>query len=332
MNGESMLAAWFQDGQASLVERPRPQAAPGLALVKVRLAGVCNTDLELLRGYYGFTGVPGHEFVGQVVEAPGQPGLLGQRVVADINWGCGRCHDCLGGDPRHCPERAALGIKHWDGAFAQYLLAPLANLHPVPEGLDDRQAVFAEPLAAALQVAQQVHITAGQRVAVLGDGKLGLLTALALRPYSPGLLLIGRHAGKLAHAQAQGLATLCLEPGQEEPPSGCRAAFDLVVEATGQPQGLEQALALTRARGTVVAKTTSHLPSQLNLARVVVDEIRIQGSRCGQVGQALKHLEAGWLKVEPLIEAVYPLAQLGEAMARAGARGALKVLLAMEQE
>jgi threonine dehydrogenase-like Zn-dependent dehydrogenase len=321
-----MLSAWFEDGWASLVERPRPRPQAGQALVRVTMAGICNTDLELLAGYYGFTGVPGHEFVGVVEQAPGFPELEGMRVTADINVGCGHCPRCQGGDPRHCLQRRVIGIKHWEGALAQYVLAPVVNLHEVPDGMPQRQAVFAEPLAAALEVGQQVPIDAGTRLAVLGDGKLGLLIALGLRPRNPGLLLLGRHRRKLDIAQAQGVSTLALDPEGTWPPPDLEP-FDLVVEATGHPQGPALALDLLRPQGTLVLKTTSHLPTSINLARVVVDEIAILGSRCGNIALALEDLDQGRLDVRPLIEKIYPFQELLPALEHARRRGALKVLL-----
>lgn len=321
-----MLSAWFQDGRASLVERPMPRPQPGQALLKVRLAGLCNTDLELLAGYYGFVGVPGHEFVAVVEEAPGHDYLEGLRVVADINVGCGQCPRCRLGDPRHCPQRRVIGIKHWDGALAQYLLAPVGSLRQVPDGLPSPLAVFAEPLAAALEVGRQVPLEPDMRLAVLGDGKLGLLIALGLRRQVPGLVLMGHHPAKLALAQAQGVATLVVHPRGAWPPPG-QEPFDLVVEATGHPQGPALALDLLRPQGTLVLKTTSHLPSTLNLARVVVDEIAILGSRCGDLDLALDYLASARLDVRPLIEATYPFAQLAQALEHARRPGALKVLL-----
>ncbi|MBI5520994.1 MAG: alcohol dehydrogenase catalytic domain-containing protein [Desulfarculus sp.] len=321
-----MLSAWFEDGRASLVERPAPRPQPGQALLKVRLAGICNTDLELLAGYYGFVGVPGHEFVAVVQEAPGHDYLEGLRVVADINVGCGQCPRCRLGDPRHCPQRRVIGIKHWDGALAQYLLAPVSSLHGVPDGLPSPAAVFAEPLAAALEVGRQVPLDPEMRVAVLGDGKLGLLAALGLRHQVPGLLLMGHHPAKLAIAQAQGVATLLVERGGIWPPPG-QGPFDLVVEATGHPQGPALALDLLRPQGTLVLKTTSHLPTNINLARVVVDEIAILGSRCGDLALALDYLAQGRLDVRPLIAQTYPFAELTTALEHARRPGALKILL-----
>jgi threonine dehydrogenase-like Zn-dependent dehydrogenase len=322
-----MLAAYIDNRNLSLVELPVPVPGPGQALLRPVLAGICNTDLELLAGYYGFRGVPGHEFVAVVEEAPERPDLLGQRVVADINAGCGTCARCLGGDPRHCPGRRTIGIRDWDGALAQRLLAPTVNLRPVPVGLADELAVFAEPLAAALEIGQQVHIRAGMRVLVLGDGKLGLLAALGLRHLAPGLTLAGRHEGKLAIAGAQGVATRLVPAGGEGDLPASLGRFDLVVEATGRPQGLDLALNMVRPEGVVVAKTTSHLPTSLNLAKVVVEEITILGSRCGDLGLALDHLAQGWVDPRPLIEAFYPFTQVAEAFIHASRPGGLKVLV-----
>ncbi len=317
-----MLAVWLEGGRVEVRELPRPRPAPGEALVRVLLAGICNTDLELLAGYYGFAGVPGHEFVGLVEEAPSRPELVGRRVVAEINFGCGSCARCLAGDPRHCPERRALGIKDAPGAMAEYVALPAENLIPIDDSLGDRQAVFSEPLAAALEPSQQMRLTARQRLLVLGDGKLGLLCALGLRHWVPSLVLAGRHPHKLALAQAQGVATVL----SSDPALGDQR-FEVVVEATGRPEGLAQALALVQPEGVVVAKTTSHQPSTLDLAKLVVDEVTLMGSRCGDMRLALHFLQNRLLAVEPLIQATYPLARAGEALAAAGRPGALKVLL-----
>lgn len=322
-----MLAAWFAQGRAQLIQRPRPIPGPGQALVRVRYCGICNTDLELLAGYYDFAGAPGHELTGVVEQAPGRPHLAGRLVTAEINHGCGACPRCLAGDARHCPERTALGIKGWDGALAQYVLAPLANLRRVPEGVTARAATLAEPLAAALEIGQQVHLTAGMKVLVLGDGKLGLLCALGLRHQVPGLLLAGRHQAKLDLAMAQGVRAILAQGPDLTELAREMGGFDLVVEATGRPQGLGLALELVRPEGTIVAKTTSHQPSELNLARLVVNEINLVGSRCGNLGLALDYLKNRWVEVEPLIEAEYPLEELSAALDHARRPGALKVLV-----
>jgi len=308
-----MLRVLFDQGTIALAERPVPRPGPDEALVRVLLAGICNTDLELLKGYMNFSGTPGHEFVGRVERAPSAPWLEGRRVTADINAAPGP------GDHRHAPERRTLGIHAWDGAFAEYLCAPTANLHPIPDGLPDESAVFAEPLAAALEVGQQVHIRATDRVAVLGDGKLGLLVALGLRHLCPGLVLSGRHPEKLALAQAHGVRTVL---------SGDIAGpFDLVVEATGRPEGIQAALDLVRPEGTIVLKSTTEARPSLDLSRVVVQEITLVGSRCGDTALALDQLARGLVDPTGLVEAVYPLESFVEAFQRAALPGARKVLV-----
>lgn len=321
-----MRSIFFKDGRIDFVEREIPVPGPGEALLRVLVAGICNTDIELHKGYYGFAGVPGHEFVALVEKCPDNPGLVGKRVVADINCPTGD----YSGDRRHAPERTVIGIVNHDGAFAEYLKAPLENLFVVADHLEDRAAVFAEPLAAGLEVSQQIHVTGNMRVMVLGDGKLGLLTALALRLYNPHVLLVGRHEDKLAVAAEQGVETLCIaEPEELTGLAAGRDKFDLVVEATGSEQGINYALEFVRPEGTVVAKTTSHLPSSINLARLVVDEISIVGSRCGDIGLALSVLEQGLVDVSGLIEAEYDFADFKQAFERAMSRGAMKVLVRM---
>lgn len=321
-----MKAVYFKDETISWIELPKPR--PGQVLLRPRMAGICNTDLELLRGYHAFAGVPGHEFVAVVEKAPGRPELTGKRVVCDINIGCGKCSRCAAGDPRHCAFRRVIGISGWQGAFAEFVAVPAANVHVVDDKVSDEEAVFAEPLAAALEISQQVHITAGQKTAVLGDGKLGLLIALSLMHQNPGLVLVGKHAKKLAIARKQGVATYHLksmdsygELAKE------RGPFDLVIEATGRPEGINFALQLVRPEGTIVVKTTSHEPSSIDLAKVAVDEINIIGSRCGDMELALAFLTNKWVKVKPLIQAVYPFTEFEEAFARAGRPGAKKMLL-----
>jgi threonine dehydrogenase-like Zn-dependent dehydrogenase len=251
-------------------------------------------------------------------------------VAVDINFGCGRCPECAAGQARHCPERRALGIRGAAGALAEAFAAPVANLRPLPEGLEDRRAVFAEPLAAALQPAQQLHLAARTRVLVLGDGKLGLLCALGLRVWAPGLVLAGRHRSKLAIAAEQGVETALVEPGLGGPElAGRLGRWEVVVEATGRPEGLGLALHLARPRGTVVAKSTLARPAPLDAARLVVEEIRLVGSRCGDLDLALDFLARRRLEVEPLIQAVYPWEEAPAALEAAVAPGALKVLVEM---
>lgn len=324
----SYRAVYFQQGQARLVERRLDPPDQGEALLRPLWAGICHTDLELLKGYYQFAGIPGHEFVARVEQAPGAPELEGRLVVAEINLGCGECPRCRAGDPRHCPSRRVIGIKGWDGAFAELLKVPQSCLHPLPEGLDPREAVFTEPLAAALEITQQVHLRQEMKALVLGDGKLGLLTALALRLSCPDLLLAGRHRAKLAIAAAQGVRTLhAPEPEPLRELAQREGGFDLVVEATGRTGGLNQALELVRPQGTIVAKTTVVEPSPLELARLVVNEVRLVGSRCGPFPLALQYLARRCLEVGPLVEQVYPFDEFQRALEHASQPGALKILL-----
>ncbi len=307
----------FENRTVSLAGQERPVPGPDEALIRVLTAGICNTDIELLKGYMNFSGTPGHEFVGVVEEAASASHLVGRRVVADINIGPGP------GDHRHTEGRRVLGILDCPGAFATWLVLPVRNLILVPEGLPDEAAVFAEPLAAGLEVAQQVHIKATDRVLVLGDGKLGVLTALGLRHYCPRLVLAGRHPDKLAIAQAQGVRTSLSQH--------LFGAFDIVVEATGNPEGLGQALKLVRPEGTIVPKSTTEADSSINLAQIVVREITLVGSRCGDLRLALDHLSSGLVDPSGLIQSVHPLDDFARAFAEASRPGARKVLLRIGQ-
>jgi threonine dehydrogenase-like Zn-dependent dehydrogenase len=287
-------------------------------LVHVTLSGVCNTDLELARGYMGFTGTLGHEFVG-TVEDPGASSLpRGQRVVGEINAGCGTCALCTSGDPRHCPTRTVLGILGRDGAHADYLRLPARNLVAVPEAVADLDAVFVEPLAAACGVLERCPIGAGDRVAVIGDGKLGLLCAQVLAAAGARPLLIGKHRAKLALAEARGVTTAT----DAEP-----RTFDIVVEASGSPTGFALALDLLRPQGTLVLKSTFHGTTPIDTARIVVDEIRVVGSRCGRFAPALELLARGAVVLAPLISDVLSLDRAEDAMAFAAKPGVLKILL-----
>lgn len=290
-----------------------PEPRPGEVRVRVLRAGVCATDLALVRGYMDFRGIPGHEFVGLALEGE----LAGRRVVGEINAACGRCERCRAGLGRHCAQRTVLGILGRPGAFAQELVLPEANLHAVPEGVSDEAATFAEPLAAAFEIAEQVALAPGMDALVLGDGRLGLLCAQVLAVQGVSVALRGRHPERRALLGA-GCAY------EDEP----RADYDLVVEATGDPASLAAALAAVRPRGTVVLKTTSEGRASLDLAPLVVDEITVVGSRCGPFPPALAALAAGTVAVEPMIAARYPLGRGPEAFEQAARRGVLKVLLA----
>lgn len=316
-----MNALQYLDGRLQLRGVAKPAAA-GEALVRVTLAGICNTDLEIVRGYANFQGTLGHEFVGVVEESPDRA-QIGRRVVGEINAGCGECELCLRRDPRHCLNRTVLGIVARDGAFAEYLRLPAVNLRPVPEAVSDRAAVFTEPLAAACEILDQVPIGPAYRVAVLGDGKLGQLIARVIQTTGCDLLLIGKHVGKLELAKRAGIRTVWHGDLTISP----RERFDLVVEATGSPGGFATALDLTRPRGILVLKSTFHGPVSIDTSRIVVDEISLIGSRCGRFDRALAMLAEGKVDLAPLIAAEFPLADGVAAMDKAAQPGMMKVLL-----
>ncbi len=312
-----MLALVLEDSPQVQADAPAPVRKTGEARIAMRLAGVCDTDLQLAQGYMGYRGVLGHEFVGTVLEAD-DPSWVGKRVVADINAGCGTCEDCLERDGHHCPERSVLGIVGRGGALAEELVMPERCLVEVPKSVSDDAAVFAEPLAAGLHVLDIVD-TACDRVIVLGDGKLGLLTAMAVAQAGLPTTLVGHHEHKLG--LAQGVSTLL------EKDLGSDARASVVVEATGTAEGLTLALQLCEPRGTVVLKTTVASMHEVDLSKVVVDEISLVGSRCGDLRKAIACLADGRVDPTPLIEARYPLERAGEALEHAGRRGALKVLV-----
>jgi threonine dehydrogenase-like Zn-dependent dehydrogenase len=318
------------DGTVALRELPEPALASGEALVTLRLAGICGTDLEITRGYKAYTGTLGHEFVGEVVRCPSAPQWEGRRVVGEINLSCGTCELCSSGLRPHCPTRRVLGILDHPGCFAERFTLPVANLHAVPDSLSDEQAVFTEPLAAAFQIFEQITLTPDLHVAVIGDGKLGLLVAMALRARSIPLTLIGRHAHKLALVAGPGIHTTTTAP--TAPTATITALppphrFDVVIEATGSRDGLSLALSLVRPRGTVILKSTVHGTVELPTAALVVDEIHLVGSRCGPFPVALAAMADGSVDPRSLVEARYPLARAEEALAHARRPGALKVLL-----
>lgn len=310
-----------RDRKARVVDAAPPERVRGEALVRVRAAGVCDTDLQLARGYMDFRGTPGHEFVGDVVAADDER-WAGRRVVADINAGCGACEDCLTRDGHHCPTRTVLGILGRQGAFAERVSVPERCLVEVPAGLDDDRAVFAEPLAAALHVLDVLAERRGSRAIVLGDGKLALLIALALRAEGVDTTVVGHHEHKLAIARRAG-ASCHLEA---DLPASARGA-DVVVEATGSERGLARAIELVRPRGAVILKTTVAAPFQIDLAPVVIHELQIVGSRCGDMARAVDALARGAVDPTPLVEARYPLARADEAFAHAARKGALKILV-----
>ena len=313
-----MRALHFDGSALRVIEAATPSANADTAIVRVQLAGVCNTDLGLIKGYMGFRGVLGHEFVGTVAEGPAQ--WRGRRVVGEINFACGQCDVCTRGLPRHCPTRRVLGILNADGAFADYVALPVANLHAVPDGVSDDAAVFIEPLAAAFEILAQVRIEPGSSCVVLGDGKLGLLVAQVLASAGARVLAVGKHDDKLAILRRRGIDTVRLDDWQ-------RARADVVVEATGRAAGFALAVAATRPRGTLVLKSTVAEGVPLNLAPLVIDEITVVGSRCGAFEPALQALQSGAVDVAPLIAARYALAHATDAIRDAGAPGKLKVLI-----
>lgn len=315
-----MKALRFENNELSLADIAAPNAV-NEALVRVTMSGICNTDLEIVRGYAGFSGTIGHEFVGIVETAEDAPHLLGKRVVGEINAGCGHCELCAKGDPRHCPTRTVLGIVNRDGAHAEFLNLPSRNLLIVPDDVSDAQAVFAEPLAAAFGITEQVALQPEQKVAVIGDGKLGNLCAQALATVSPNVVLIGKHQSKLDLVKNK-LETMLLPDAEK-----LAREFDVVVEASGSESGFGLALDLLKPRGKMVLKSTFSGEPKWAAWRVVVDEITIIGSRCGRFAPALDLLKTGAVNVENLISEERRLSDGVAAMSRAAEKGVVKVLL-----
>lgn len=313
-----MLAVHLENGDVTLKRRAVPKRKPGYALIRTLAAGICNTDLELRRGYYGFTGTPGHEFVGEVVEADTRS-LVGKRVGGEINLACGSCEYCARGLDRHCLHRTVLGIVKHPGAFADYLTLPEQNLHAIPAGISTDEAVFVEPLAAACEILDQVKIARGARVAVLGDGKLGILIAQALTSHGAQVVHFGRHKFKLELGRAAETKL-----ADDKLPT---MAFDTVVEATGSSEGLRQAVAMTKPRGTLVMKSTVHDLVSIDTAPIIVHEITLIGSRCGRFEPALRLLKSGKVDVSAMIHETFPLKEAPRAFHCAAERGVLKVIL-----
>jgi threonine dehydrogenase-like Zn-dependent dehydrogenase len=308
------------DGDAVTLDSsyPPPVPDPYTAIVKVHLAGICSTDLQIFKGYMKFRGVPGHEFVGSVSQGPKE--WLGKRVVGEINFGCGKCELCARDLTRHCPNRTVMGIVNADGAFAEYVAVPAENLHPVPGSISDEQAVFTEPLAAAFEILRQIQISMGDEILIIGDGKLGSLCAQVLRLTGAKVTVLGKHRDKLELIKRAGVRTILLNDWQPR-------LFDVVVEATGSAVGLELAISAVRPRGTLVLKSTIAGAHQVSLAPLVINEINLIGSRCGVFSDALEALAANNTSVVPLIEQVYPLEQGIEAIQHAARPGARKILL-----
>ena len=314
------MQALHWDGQQLRLQQgyANPSIQDGFALIRVRLAGICSTDLQIFKGYMAFQGVPGHEFVGEVHEGPAE--LLGKRVVGEINFACGRCEMCAKGLQRHCPTRQVMGILNADGSFAEYMAVPVANLHVVPDSVADEEAVFCEPLAAAFEILEQVQVQSGDDVIVFGDGKLGLLCAQVLHQAGARVTAVGKHPDKLGFLKKHGLGTCLLADWKP-------SAADIVVEATGSEAGLALAIETVRPRGRLVLKSTLATQHCLSLAPLVIHEVTVVGSRCGVFPPALEALRHKRVSVSPLIHNVYPLAQGVEAVHQAARAGTLKIVL-----
>jgi threonine dehydrogenase-like Zn-dependent dehydrogenase len=318
-----MKAIVFDDTLNYKEDHPLPDLSKANeALIRVKIAGICNTDLEIIKGYMGFKGIPGHEFVGTVEKADERnKSFIGKRVVGEINCICGVCDYCTGGLPRHCPERTTLGIAGRDGAFAEYLTLPAENLHEVPDNVSDEEAVFTEPLAAAFEIVEQVNIKPTDRIIVLGDGKLGLLCAFVLALTGAEVTLAGNHEHKLAIAREAGINIRFAKDLLMD------NRYDIVVEATGAPEGLKGALELVRPRGTIVLKSTVASTREVDLNKIVIDEVTFIGSRCGPFEPALRALSDKTVNVTSLISGIFPASNALEAFRMAGQKGSLKVLI-----
>jgi threonine dehydrogenase-like Zn-dependent dehydrogenase len=299
--------------EAPLIDRPAE------CRIRVVMSGICGTDLQLLEGYAGFRGVPGHEFVGivEAVDSSDDRGWIGRRVAGEINIGCNHCDFCAAGVREHCTNRSVLGIRERDGAFAEYISLPASNLHAIPDRLPDQAAVFVEPVAAACRILEQLTIDPGARVGVLGDGRMGLVVAQVLKTVNPNVTVLGRHESKLAVARALGLAA---QPADSAP----AGRFDVVVDVTGRDAGFHAALNLVKSRGTVVLKSTFHGATPIETWPIVVEEVTLVGSRCGPFDPAIALLTSGAVRVDPLIARVAPLEDFERAFQ--DARRALKVL------
>lgn len=305
---------------------PKPIPKEGEALIKVTLAGICNTDYEITKGYMGYVGILGHEFVGIVEEVNGKDQhFVGKRVVAEISWGCDNpdCEWCAKKNYRHCPNRQTIGIWRKDGCMAEYITVPTKILFEVPQNVTDEQAVFVEPLAAACEIIEQLHIEPTAKIVVLGDGKLGLTTALTLNAHNLNVLLVGKHENKLDIASRQGVATCLLKDFKIE------KIYDVVVEATGSASGFETSMSLTKPRGVLVLKSTVASGKELNLAPIVIDEITVLGSRCGQFGPALRLLKNNRIDFKPFISGIYKIEDAIKAFEANKLKENLKILIKM---
>lgn len=317
-----MKAVIFDETLKYVEDYEKPTPKKGEALIKVTYGGVCNTDKEITKGYMGYKGILGHEFTGVVEEINDKDKtFLGKRVVGEINLGCKNCEWCAKDLERHCPNRSTLGILAKDGCFAEYVTLPLSNLIEIPENVPDEQAVFVEPLAAGLEILEQMHIQPCQKVMVLGDGKLGLLTALALNACGLDVLIVGKHQNKLDIAKNQGVKTQLLSEFEQAP------KFDVVVEATGSITGFETSVSCVKPRGTLVLKSTIAASKELNLAPIVINEITILGSRCGRFEPAMRLIASGKIDFSQMISKIYPIEQAVEAFDANNAKDTIKILL-----
>ena len=322
-----MKAVVFSDKEGLKLDKnyPKPVPKKGEALIKVKLAGICNTDFEITKGYMGYNGVLGHEFIGIVEDVnDDDKSLIGKRVTAEISYGCDKpdCEWCAVKNYRHCPERHTLGIVAKDGCMAEYVTMPTNVIFEIPDGVEDEQAVFVEPLAAACEITEQLHIQPIQKVVVLGDGKLGLTTALTLHAQCLDVTLIGKHQNKLDIAKAQGVKTMLLSDAKTD------NSYDVVVEATGSVSGFETSLGLVKPRGVLVLKSTIATGKELNLAPIVINEITVLGSRCGQFPPALNLLKNKRIDFKPMISKIYSVDDAVEAFEANKAKDTIKILIA----
>lgn len=320
-----MKAVVFDEELKLVEDYKKPELKKGEVLIKTRMSGICNTDLEITKGYMGYKGVLGHEFVGDVVEVYDDcnKNWIGKRVVGEINCGCNNDSWCAKGLARHCPNRQTLGIWQKDGCFSEYFTLPVENLLEVPQSLSDEEATFVEPVAAAMEITEQLHIKPKDKVALLGDGKLGLCIALVLNALNVDLIHIGKHENKLEISRKAGVKTKLLKDLKDSD----NKSFDIVIEATGSTGGFETSLALTKPRGVLVLKSTIAAKEGLNLAPVVIDEITVLGSRCGQFEPALRLMGAKKLDIKPLISEIYPIDKALEAFEKNKQKDILKILL-----
>jgi 2-desacetyl-2-hydroxyethyl bacteriochlorophyllide A dehydrogenase len=320
-----MLSVHLASGRVEVRRQPLPRVPTGFARIRLLAAGICSTDLELQRGYYGFSGTPGHEFVGEVVDSPSEPKWLRRRVAGEINLACGKCEWCARGLGRHCPTRTVLGIVKHPGAFREFLTLPIHNLHRVPDSISTEHAVFIEPVAAACEILDQVKIPKGDPVALLGDGKLGLLIAQVLQAHGAHVHLFGRHRDKMRLVEKAGVTTELLPKKLPE------RAYRWVVDATGSAPGLRAAVTMCEQCGTIIMKSTVHGLVTIDTAPVIVNEITLVGSRCGRFEPAIRLLASGKVNVADLISAEFSLDHAPEAFVRAATKGVLKVLLRAPQ-